>query len=365
MAYYLQSAGKWRPYREAAMDVRTSLPPGNYVVGTDDVGNMLLEPVSAFQLPGKLYGSIQKNTFRIISTFSSRPMSTGVLLAGSKGSGKTLLAKNVCHRLAEANVPTIIVNAPYSGDQFNEFLQRIDQPCAVLFDEFEKVYAKAEHQFGLLTLLDGVFPSKKLFLLTCNDIYRIDGHMKNRPGRLFYSFQFAGLEKEHIEEYCQDNLNDKSQIEAICRISNIFGEFNFDMLVAMVEEMNRYNETPQEVLRVLNILPENDGGARFDVTVVLDGQVYRGPEHFFDDDEYYFGSPVLIDGHDRAFTVAKECVNSAGEATGRRDPYNVYFGARDFVRFDKTDHSFHFERDGVKLILTKSRPVSSFDYRAL
>ena len=365
MAYYLNSGNKWRLYRNAAIDVSDRLPPDNYIINQDDAGELFLETVDQFVLPKKLYGNVVKHTGRIIQTFFDRTQSTGVLLVGSKGSGKTLLSKNTSLVLAAQGVPTIIVNAPYCGDKFNEFLQRITQPCVIMFDEFEKVYAKSEQQFGLLTLLDGVFPSKKLFLLTCNDVYRIDSHMKNRPGRLFYTFKFGGMEPEHIEEYCQDNLNDKSQIEALCRISQIFGEFNFDMLVAVVEEMNRYNETPQEVLRVLNVSPDNDVGGLFDVTVVLDGLTYKGAEDFYDEDERYCGSPILDCGDSRCFTVAKKEYEELETRNASREPHNVYFNNNDFVRFDRATHSFHFERSGIKLILTKAKPVTTFDYRAL
>ncbi|HRZ82907.1 MAG TPA: hypothetical protein P5069_10620, partial [Candidatus Hydrogenedentes bacterium] len=45
-------------------------------------------------------------------------------------------------------------------EAFNTFMQAIEQPLVVLFDEFEKVYDDQEQQ-ALLTLLDGVYPSNK------------------------------------------------------------------------------------------------------------------------------------------------------------------------------------------------------------
>ncbi len=41
---------------------------------------------------------------------------------------------------------------------------------------------------------------------------------------------------------------------------NSLNEFNFDMLKALVEEMNRYNETPTDALAMLNAKPEFDIG---------------------------------------------------------------------------------------------------------
>ena len=75
-------------------------------------------------------------------------------------------------------------------------------------DEFEKTYTKEgkNYQAKILTLFDGVYSSKKLFLLTCNDKSKMDSHMLNRPGRLYYLLEFHGLDQAFIREYCEDNL---------------------------------------------------------------------------------------------------------------------------------------------------------------
>jgi SpoVK/Ycf46/Vps4 family AAA+-type ATPase len=98
------------------------------------------------------------------------------------------------------DVPTIVINQPLVGKKFNSFLQTISQPSIILFDEFEKVYEQSAEQEAILTLLDGVYPSKKLFLLTCNDTAKINSNMKNRPGRLFYFLKFKGLDQRFFRE---------------------------------------------------------------------------------------------------------------------------------------------------------------------
>ena len=133
----------------------------------------------------------------------------------------------------------------------------------VLFDEFEKVYHETEQKEKMLTLLDGVYPSKKLFVLTCNDQWKLDSNMRNRPGRIYYSIDFHGLDDDFIHEYCQDNLIMKEHISKVCAVAKVFASFNFDMLQAMVEEMNRYSETPTEVLEYLNAQPQFDNESRY------------------------------------------------------------------------------------------------------
>ncbi len=270
MSYYLRTGNTFSVTDEASMDLHKQLPAGNYIIKQDQFGNLLLEQVDAFEHRGKIYGDTVRNVDRILRTFGDRTNSTGVMLTGEKGSGKTLLAKLLSITAAQTGIPTIIINQPWAGDKFNKFIQDIDQPCIVVFDEFEKVYDR-EQQEQMLTLLDGVFPSKKLFILTTNDKWRVDQHMRNRPGRIFYMLDFTGLDPAFIEEYCQDNLQAKEHIPTIVRITSLFDQFNFDMLKALIEEMNRYGETPQQALKMLNVKAEFSGRVEYTVEYVPAG----------------------------------------------------------------------------------------------
>lgn len=271
MSYFIRNGNTYSIAADEALDIQKVLPVGNYTVKYNEMVNkFFLEMVDSFPQVKKLYGDTVKNASRILNTFMDRPNSTGVMLNGEKGSGKTLLAKTLSIEGGLMGIPTIIINAAWSGDEFNKFLQDIEQPCIILFDEFEKVYDE-EDQEKILTLLDGVFPSRKLFVLTCNDKWRVDQHMRNRPGRIFYMMDFKGLEEAFIREYCEDNLQEKQYIDKIVEIASLFDTFNFDMLKALVEEMNRYKETPQDAIKMLNAKPEYSDQVRYDVKMLVDG----------------------------------------------------------------------------------------------
>lgn len=338
MTRFIKNGNQFMVASEESMDVRDMLPPGNYTVKEMPMGGPLyLEHIDNFNRPSKVYGDCLKNTDRVIRTFMDRPNATGVMLTGEKGSGKTLLTKNIAIELANQGIPTIVINAPWCGDKFNSFIQTIEQPCAILFDEFEKVYDRDEQE-AILTLLDGVFPTKKLFLLTCNDKYRVDFHMRNRPGRVYYMMEFKGLDVNFIREYCEDNLNNKTYIDKVCSISTLFGQFNFDMLKALVEEMNRYDETPQEALRMLNAKPEFDGGAKYTVEITHNGKNVDYRDNFE-------GNPLRPDGVEISFDTDPD--------DEKADYIYKTFNANALVTVDATSGKFVFEDKGTRVILTR------------
>lgn len=273
MSHFIRSGNTFKVYPGNSLDIQESLPVGNYTVRFNPMDGFSLEQVEPFRMPDKVYGDCLRNADRILNTFTSRDGNTGVLLTGEKGSGKTLLARQIA---IQSGLPVIIINSDHSGDNFNSFLSSITQPCIVFLDEFEKTYSR-ESQEKILTLLDGTYQSRKLFLLTSNDKYRIDNNMKNRPGRIFYLIEFGGLEEEFIIEYCQDNLNDQSYLPDVIRVSRLFDIFNFDLLTAIVEESNRYGENPKDLLGLLNAKPEYSGNISYSAVVkILDTVVPPG-----------------------------------------------------------------------------------------
>ena len=356
MTYFLKSGTRFNVSTKEAMDLHDALPAGTYTIKFDKMsGSFYLEQIDGFEIKGKIYGDTKRTAQRVLNTFMDRSASTGIMLTGEKGSGKTLLAKMLSLDAQVQGIPTIVINQPWCGEDFNAFIQMIEQPTVILFDEFEKVYDR-EDQEKMLTLLDGVYPSKKLFILTCNDKWRVNEHMRNRPGRIYYMLDYKGLDNDFIVEYCQDNLNNKSYIQAICRIAMVFTQFNFDMLKAMVEEMNRYGETPQEVMKMLNTRPEFSEEAKYKVTLQPKGLDI--PEDHVESTEWH-GNPLTqrIGLDYKVFNNAPDAVDEDGDRD--YDWESCRFGQEDLKQIDTTSGKFIFINDlGDRVTLSRVRERS-------
>lgn len=355
MTCYVKEDNIFWPTPNGAIDIRETLPVGTYTVGKSMKG-FYLKAVENFHMTGKIYGKTPRHAERILNTFDVRPNATGVLLTGEKGSGKTMLAKIISRQAADKGMPTIIINDSFSGDDFNSFIQSIDTPSVVIFDEFEKVFS-SEDQEGILTLLDGVYPTKKLFILTTNDKYRVNQHMTNRPGRIFYMIEYKGIDLQFIEEYCNDNLNNKSYIQQICRLTMMYPVFNFDMLKALVEEMNRYNETPNEALEILNAKPFMDDSTKYEVTIVKDGKALDMENVH---PRVIRGNPITND--DLGFYVED---SNEDDTDAPDDSYRIELTPNDLKKIDPDNGTFTYvlEKNNSATVITFTKESYKSGYR--
>jgi hypothetical protein len=312
-----------------------TLPVANYMIKVRPNGHFYLVVVDKFQLPTRFYRKHTRYLQRIMQTYTGRDDSMGVLLTGIKGSGKSLLAKNIAAECAGLGMPTLIINEPLCGSGFNEFMQNINQPCVVLFDEFEKVYDR-EQQDSLLTLLDGTATGKNLWVFTCNNQHRVNDFLINRPGRVHYRIDYTTLDDTFIEDYCKEHLQDTTQMQPIANYATLFDDFNFDMLRAIVDELNRYGGTVADAVEMLNVRPVFRDMANYQVSILNDGNTVAS-EHT------WYGNPLTeanvqfsIDDHEYRMTM------------------------KDLTKIDTRSGVYVYERDGVAVTL--KRTVTQFDY---
>lgn len=329
--------------------VHDVLPPAVYVLKHHMEIGFYLDLTEQFELPKKLYGSVAKDSQRVLASFADRPNITGALFTGERGSGKTMLAKKISLDAQKLGMPTIVVNAPYVGDGFNTFIQAIEQDAILFFDEFEKVY-DADDQQKMLTLLDGTVMTHKLAIFTSNSKYKVNEHMQNRPGRIFYLKEYDGIDEKFIEEYCMDNLKPelKKHTHIIQQYATMFYAFNFDMLKAIVEEMNRFDETPQEAVQMLNAKPGfSSGPIDYDAIVTMPNGLELAKQEWsgnpLTNGDAAWGYTYWTDDRGRLAATAEQ-LNDGKEVT-REDLQRLKI-KRPTIHFDTT-HITHIEKNGT------------------
>lgn len=259
----------------ANISLLEEIPVGNWLLSQDEhTKEFFLVHQPDFKLPEKIYGNEEKMAQRYIDTFNRVNNNVGVLFTGQKGNGKSLTAKLVCQLLKK---PVIIITQPFIGEAFQNFLGSMTQEVAVFIDEFEKVYPEDDNkQENFLPILDGVFQSKKLFLFTSNSM-NINPFLKNRPGRIRYLRKYEGLEMSVMQEIIDDRLENKEHKEPLRQLLNILSNVSMDVLLHLIEEINFYDETPLETVRMMNIQVEH---SEFDVLMYLNGKRRTAKVHY-------------------------------------------------------------------------------------
>lgn len=217
--------------------------------GNDD---LYLEEDKDFEFPTTYYenNSSKKLIERTLKTFKSTDkMTTGVLLSGLKGSGKTLLMKKLAK---ESGLPIIVVDKGVYSNDIETFFSRITTDVCVLFDEIDKYWDTRY----LLGFLDGVKPTcKKIVVATCNDEQEIDEFLNDRCSRIRYKMNFSGLTKEIVSGIINDIIKDKNKADAAAEYvcSNI-KTISHDNVIIFAEELkNNPDDSFDEIMEILNI----------------------------------------------------------------------------------------------------------------
>lgn len=265
------------------------LPKGVYMLKRDAMTReFYLAPKENFVVPQKIYGNHDVVDRWIKSFEQNSEKNMGIILSGIKGSGKTITAQIFC---LKSNFPIIIINEPYSGQDFIDFITNpVLGSCIIFIDEFEKIYDERNSDTSstdLLSIMDGNFPTRLIFLLTVNE-FRINEYLVNRLNRIKYRKHYQQLEDEVIEEVISDLLVNKSPTykQSIYDFFSTVGICTFDLLVNVIKEMNLFGETATECGKHLNLRAET---RYFDVM-----EVYRGREYECDEAEFSGGDEYLV-----------------------------------------------------------------------
>lgn len=241
---------------DSSVNTYKELPVGTYTINFSQMEGFSLSKVVDLEPPAsKVYGDRESKAAKVMRSYQKMPRSLGVMLSGDKGQGKSMFLRMLADKAMSLGLPVVRVTRNYPG--VADFIDSLGE-CAVVFDEFEKIFDKSEgDQNQFLPMFDGASSVKRLYCVTVNDLYMVSDYMVNRPGRFHYHLRFDYPVAHEIREYLNDQVDgiDESQVESVVSFSHR-ASINYDHLQAIAFELNSDPSTPvHELIEDINIKP--------------------------------------------------------------------------------------------------------------
>ncbi len=178
----------------------SALSPGS----PDRLGEIAVGDPGQLYLNTGSYEDIEKDVERALRGEISK---TSALLYGPPGNGKSRFVRYLAKKYS---LPIFVTyfRDDYSNHDISIMFSNIPKRCIVLFEDFDSLFEKRkcimpnEHiKFtfdAILNGLDGVHNDYKetVFIMTVNDICKVDDSLKNRPSRFKFVKEFLPPDAE-------------------------------------------------------------------------------------------------------------------------------------------------------------------------
>ena len=205
-------------------------------------GEITLKVVNKLELPDKVYSTVNDDKFinKVLAQYKNVNFGVlGVMLAGLKGSGKSVMAKNIA---IQSNLPIIVMDKTFPAHKLKTLFAKLaDVDACILFDEIDKIGEDYDDDL-LLQVLDGMNTAgRKLVVFTCNDTEEVNEYLIDRCSRIRYWKEFDEMSASMINQVLTDNLDDKSKIDELTDfVQQNLECISFDNILSFVKEVNYY-----------------------------------------------------------------------------------------------------------------------------
>ena len=255
--------GKSVSFKFSTEGLECDLIPGMvYNIKVDRFTDQItLEEAEALSLPSRVYCTDRDNRFvdKVINRCNLADNGfTGVMLAGLKGSGKTVMMKVIANK---SGLPIINIDKNIRPWILKTLVEKLgDTSVCFLFDELDKLLDDYDDS-ALLQILDGTDTrGKHMILFTCNNTDDISEYLIDRCSRIRYWREFDEMSPSLIMEVLNDRLNDKKETKSLTDfIKDNFNVCSFDNIISFVKEVNDYPTTTfEELFEDMNLTPKCD-----------------------------------------------------------------------------------------------------------
>ena len=172
---------------------------------TDIIGILRSNPPIPALHP-KYWEDIEKDAAAV---FSGKKQKSGALIYGPPGNNKTFFVKYLACKY-RVPIKIITLSPDFSNFDVMDIFSQITEGCIVLLEDFDNYFDGRKCVLGthnksvkfsfdtILAGLDGAYNSyeRVFFILTVNDINKVDYALKNRPSRLKFVREFKCPELE-------------------------------------------------------------------------------------------------------------------------------------------------------------------------
>lgn len=168
---------------------------------TDKIGSLKCA-IKELYLPDELWKDIDQEAEEVF--VKKTRLKTSALLYGPPGNSKTYLVKYLAVKY-KVPIKVITFSPDWSNIDLMFMFSQITQNCIVLLEDFDNYFDGRNCIIGngdksyikftfdvILNCLDGVYNTYEnvMFIMTANDINKIDFSLKNRPSRFKYVRKF-------------------------------------------------------------------------------------------------------------------------------------------------------------------------------
>ena len=250
--------GKNLSFKFNTEGLECDLEPGKvYNVKIDRFSDSVsLEEVDPFILPNKVYITDKDQKFidKVLKRYKESDAGfTGVMLAGVKGSGKTITAKIIAN---SSHLPIINIGKNINPYYLTKLVQKLgDTNVCFFFDELDKVLEDYDDS-ALLQILDGSDTvGKHLILFTCNEQDDISEYLIDRCSRIRYWKEFDELSPSMVQLILEDTLTEKKEAKSLQDfINENFAVKSFDNIMSFVKEVNAFpTDTFEDLFEDMNL----------------------------------------------------------------------------------------------------------------
>lgn len=226
----------------------------------DRIGTLKINNWKLFLDP-KIYKDFENE---IKECLEGKRNKTGMLLYGSPGNGKTSFLKYIATKYS-LPIKIVTFSPDFSNHDIMMIFSQITSNSLVIFEDFDNYFDGRKCIIGdqnmnikftfdtILNGLDGVYNSyeKAIFIMTANDISKIDNALKNRPSRFKYVKELSNpsgeirkqlLPEEWIEKTEGFNLDQVFMIKQFCEAG-----YNLE---DSLEKMNRLESIIPDEIRL-------------------------------------------------------------------------------------------------------------------